>query len=124
MTANFLYPTTNNLPNETERPYNPIVPITLGHAQFSGPLEVLCKVNDLLEIIQTIDSLYHEQDFYDCKEELYQEQLAVTCTYPCLRAQLRLLCSPMQLQYIDTLTFYVTQDPEWDCGDHIPLSNK
>lgn len=123
MNASYAYPTSASV-DEQELAYNPIVPITLGHAKFSGPLEILCKVNDLLQAFSEIDSLYYEQYYRDCYEEIRQEQIVISMIYPELRNRLTNLCSPVQLQYIDTLVFHISQPIEGPTTPEYPDTDK
>lgn len=114
MTGNCLTPPSRPI-DGIDSPYNPIVPVSIGHSQFSGPLDLLCKVNELPELIQYIEYHYYENEAKDCGRELQEGLVALSFLFSDLRERLQHLCPPVQLQYIDTLIYNISQGSDWHC---------
>lgn len=89
--------------------YNPVVPISLGSVQFCGPLTTLHVVNDVLSQIMHVDELILQSYYEENGVDILYAQYCLEELYLSARPQLLPLCSPVQLQYIDTLLYIIAK---------------
>lgn len=110
--------TAHNMLTGIDLHYNPVVPIRLGHIYFSGPQTTQLQVQALTDKITEIDDLLHEHYYFDKTSDIQFAQYILEEQFNEARAQLVPLCSPAQLQYVDTLIYLVTKPPPGPCASY------